>query len=199
MPTFQVSSFKELQRLFAKHQRARKKRIKAAVVRTARHGRRYIISTTLPIAFGELQRSLKVIARGGGAKIVADAPHAAPVETGSRPHWPPLAPLVAWVKKRGAQGLTKTGRVKRGKRVGKGTTTAEHAKSIAGMIKAMEQGGSVDSGAPEQIARAIQRSIARSGTKPHWYMRSAIPEIISYLDVQIKIAVDDAAVASGGS
>ena len=187
MTTFQVSSFKELGKLFAKHQRARKKRIKAAIVRTARHGRRYIISTTLPIAFGELQRSLKVTTKGG-VQIIADAPHAAPVETGSRPHWPPLAPLVAWVKKRGAQGLSK--------RKPRGTTSAIQAKSVAGMIKAMEQGGSVDTGAPEQIARAIQRSIARSGTKPHWYMRSAMPEITSYLDIQIRIAIDD---AKGGS
>ncbi len=192
MTTFQVSSFKELQKLFAKHQRARKKRIKAAIVRTARHGRRYIISTTLPVAFGELKNSLKVTTKGGKVAIVADAPHAAPVETGSRPHWPPLAPLVAWVKKRGAQGITKTGRVKKANRIGQGTTTATHAKSIAGMIKSLEQGCSIDADAPTQIARAIQVAIARSGTKPHWYMRSALPEIEAYLDTQIKIAVDDA-------
>jgi len=189
MPTFTCSSFKEMQKLFAKHQRARDKRIRAAVVRTAKHGRAYIISTTIPVAFGDLKNSLEVTGRGGGAvQIVANAPHAAPVETGSRPHWPPLAPLVAWVKKRGAQGLSK--------RKPRGTTSAIQAKSVAGMIKAMEQGGSVDTGAPEQIARAIQRSIARSGTKPHWYMRSAMPEITSYLDIQIRIAIDD---AKGGS
>jgi len=184
MATFTCSSFEECARLFAKHQRARDKRIRAAVVRTAKHGRAYIISTTIPVAFGELKNSLRVTGKGGGAvQIVADAPHAAPVETGSRPHWPPLAPLVAWVKKRGAQGI--------GKRKPRGTTSAAQSKSIAGMFKAMESGGAIDADAPEQIARGIQRAIAKSGTKPHWFMRSAMPEITSYLDVQIKLAVED--------
>jgi hypothetical protein len=191
MPHYTCSSFEEVARLFAKHQRSREKRIRAAVIRTAKHGRRYIISTTIPIAFGELQRSLQVVTKGGGVQIRSDAPHAAPVETGSRPHWPPLAPLVAWVKKRGAQGLKK--------RPGRGTTTEAQARGISGMLQAMESGGALDTDAPEQVARAIQRGIARAGTKPHWFMRSAMPEIEAYLDVQIKIAVDDAASAANAA
>jgi hypothetical protein len=92
------------------------------------------------------------------------------------------------VKKRGAQGLKK--------RPGRGTTTEAQARGISGMLQAMESGGALDTDAPEQVARAIQRGIARSGTKPHWFMRSAMPEIEAYLDVQIKIAVDDAASAA---
>jgi len=42
---------------------------------------------------------------------------------------------------------------------------------------ASDRDGSNDIEDPVDIARAIQVAISRSGTKPHWYMRDALPEI----------------------
>jgi len=185
--------------MLIKHQKAREKRVRAAVVRAARHGRRYIISFTLPIAFRTLEKSLRVIDHGNGnVELRADAPHAAAVETGSRPHWPPLAPLIAWVKLRGAQGISKRGGGSKG-RAARGTTTRMQSKSIASALHAMESGGALDADAPEQVARAIQLAIARHGTKPHWYMRSAEPEIRANLDVQIRLALEDPVAGTGSA
>jgi hypothetical protein len=49
---------------------------------------------------GTLKSSVHVEALPNGSpRIVIDAPHAAQVELGSRPHTPPLAPLVEWVRR----------------------------------------------------------------------------------------------------
>lgn len=194
MATYVVGGFKELEKLFKEHQKSRNRRIHKAVVRAARHGRWYVIQFTLPIAFRTLEKSLQVVARKGSVKLVADAPHAAAVEVGSRPHWPPLEPLIRWVKLRGMQALKDNP-----KRRPRGTTSVEHATAIGGVLKAMavpEAGGEFtqlvgDIDAPEQIARAIQRAIGIGGTKPQWYMRSAVPEVKKHLDIEIRIALED--------
>ncbi|MGH7297810.1 MAG: hypothetical protein ACRELB_22920, partial [Polyangiaceae bacterium] len=134
---------------------------------------------------GELREAVHAEERAQGAAIVVDAPHAAPVETGSRPHTPPLAPLVAWVKLRGAQGLLSE------RQIGRlpGSTTASHARSVAAGLAAMEKGGALDVNAPVRIARAIQQVIARRGTKPHWYARVALPDLRRILGVAIRDAL----------
>jgi hypothetical protein len=187
-----VDSFKELERELRKDLRKKRRRVAGAVRKTARMGATYV-RRNLPVAFGELRNSIEAKdatarAKGAAAKIVADAPHAAPVETGSRPHWPPLAPLIAWVKLRGMQGLT--GRKGKGpsKRL-PGTTTRGHAQSIAGQLRGMESGGSLDVNAPERVARAIQAGIAKKGTKPHWYMRNAVPEVRKILHQNMEKAI----------
>lgn len=189
--TYRCRGLKELAKLVHEHNQALEKRLRQAIIRAARQGKSYIVRFTLPIAFRELERSLRVESRGGSVRIVADAPHAAPVETGSRPHWPPLEPLVRWVKLRGMQGHEGAARGQR--RRWRGTTTAEHAQAIAGVMDAFAElrGGANDVDDPTIIARAIQRAIAARGTKPHWYMRRALPEIRRFLDVEIRIALHD--------
>lgn len=197
--TYRVNSLRELASLIHSHNVSREKRVKKAIVKAARQGRNYIIKFTLPIAFRELEHSLRVESKGGKVRIVADAPHAAPVETGSRPHWPPLAPLIAWVKLRGMQGQEHAGSGKNSARRQRGTTTAEHSHEIALVLNvlAMQRGGSNDVDDPVAIARAIQHAIAMRGTKPHWYMRKALPEIRKFLDVEIRIALNDAGQGTG--
>src|ERR1700723_2746681 len=66
------------------------------------------IEPNIPVAFAELRGPLHVDATEaleGHVRIVLDAPHACAVEEGSRPHTPPLEPLIAWVKLRGMQGI----------------------------------------------------------------------------------------------
>jgi hypothetical protein len=146
----------------------------------------------VPTAFKELQDSIDVLEGGIPARsiavgnvdhvqIIASAPHAAAVENGARPHWAPLEPLIAWVKLRGMQGLTRTGKVK-----SKGGWRLAPARYIAGQLSAMEKNGSLDIDAPVEIARAIQRKIAAKGTKPQPYMGPAVPYLLEQLDTFIK-------------
>jgi hypothetical protein len=176
-----VESFQELNREIRKDLRQKRRKAAGAVQKTAREGAGYV-RRNLPVAHGELRNSV----HAEKAAIVADAPHAAPVETGSRPHTPPLAPLVAWVKLRGMQALT--GRKGPSKRL-PGTTTRGHAQSIGGQLKSMERGGTLDVNAPERIARAIQAAIRKRGTKPHWYMRSALPAVRQILHRNMEKAI----------
>lgn len=50
---------------------------------------------------GELMRSIDKIDTDTGALIEANAPHAAFIEYGTRPHYPPIQPLAEWAKRKG--------------------------------------------------------------------------------------------------
>lgn len=124
----------------------------------------------VPVAFGELRDSLSWDdIEDGHSQVVADAPHAAAVEFGSRPHWAPIGPLVAWVKLRGMQGISGRGKVR------KTATPQQHR--VASQLAAMSRNGSNAVGDPYAIAKAIQRAIAVNGTKPHFYMRASVEPV----------------------
>lgn len=131
-----------------------------------------VMKGRVPVAFGELHDSIHV----AGNSAIADAPHAAAVEVGSRPHLPPLEPLIAWVKRRGMQGL------------GAGPNTwmkgrkrdVRHARVIAGRLQelANARGGTANEvDDPVKIARQIQFAIGKRGTKPSWFARGSLPKI----------------------
>lgn len=56
-----------------------------------------IVQKHVPVAFGELRDSI----HAEETAVVADAPHAAPAETGSMPHMPPVEPLQEWAALKG--------------------------------------------------------------------------------------------------
>lgn len=186
MSTFRVGSFAELKTLVQKHARERFTRVKGAVRRSARRGAKHV-QQNMPVAFGELRDATSA----RDMSIVTDAPHAAAVEVGSRPHWVPLEALVKWVKLRGMQGLTAQGRLRKSFKSLPGKTTAAHARSIASQLRSMQSGGSLDVEAPREIAKAIQIAIARHGTRPHHYMRDAIPTAIDILGEEIPKALPE--------
>ncbi len=99
----------------------------------------------------------------------------------------PLEALVRWVKLRGAQGLSRRPKQLRG------ATTRAHATNVAAQLKAYEKHGSLSVDAPLQVAKAIQIAIAERGTKPHWFMRQSIPEIMKALDRHIHKALPPSA------
>jgi hypothetical protein len=181
---YEVKSLAEFQRLFVQHQAARKRRVVGSIRRAASRGVG-IVKRKVPVAFGEIRESVSSKPTPGGATVEADAPHAAAAEVGSRPHTPPLEPILAWVKLRAAQGLLTERQIDRLP----GRSTGAHARSMAAQMRGLEQHGSVDVDAPRQIAFAIQQKIAHSGTKPHWYMRRSLPEIVSALDSILKDAL----------
>lgn len=189
-----VDSFKALEREITKDLKRTGERVQGAIRETARDGAAYV-RRHVPVAFGPLRDSIHATT-GESPAIVADSPHAAPAETGSRPHTPPLAPLVAWVKLRGMQGIS--GRDGKGpsSRL-PGTTTRGHASSVAGQLAADASatgyadisGGASSISAPERVARAIQAGIRKHGTKPHWYMRDSVPEVRKILARNMEKAI----------
>lgn len=185
MATFHVGSFKELKKLAGQHAKDRHRRVKKALHTAAEETAAYV-RANIPRAFGDLSDAT----RARGESVVTIAPHAGAVESGSRPHWMPLEPLIRWVKLRGMQGLKTEKQIRRLK----GKTTAGHARSIAQQIRdRMSADGSdtIPVDAPEQIARAIQVAIAKGGTKPHWYMRGALPTSIENVSKEIEAALPD--------
>jgi hypothetical protein len=191
MSDFRFASLDAAMKAIAKNEASRERRVRNSVRKAARSTRNDVYRN-VPRAFAELADSLHVDDVSlGESVVVADAPHAAAVEVGSRPHTPPLAPLIAWVKLRGMQGLKPESRIKRLA----GTTTAAAARSIAQALRARQHrgpgGGSLDVGAPVEIARAIQQAIAKRGTRPHRYMAAGIPAAVGHLDRFVVEALKD--------
>ena len=54
-----------------------------------------------PVNNGTLRQSVGFNFTPRGGKLHVDAPHAAPMERGTRPFWPPLDPLIQWVMDKG--------------------------------------------------------------------------------------------------
>lgn len=193
MPNYSVKSLKELDQLMKKHQSARERRIKQAVRKTVQRGAAYV-RRNMPVAFGELRDGIG----NNGTQVTSDGPHSEAVELGSRPHWMPLEPLIAWVKLRGAQGILSESQIAH--RFRHQATTESHARTVAAQLAAIRRGGLGASGpeaqyspldAPVIVAKAIQLAIAKKGTKPHWYMRDAVPNIMGFLGEELDTAVPD--------
>lgn len=190
MTTYEVRSFGALVALLKKHAKRREGQVRKAARRAAVAGRAHL-KRHVPVAHGEIRESVHV----EDTKLVVDAPHAAAVNNGSRPHWPPLAPLIAWVKLRGTQGLLSKGRrTKKGRFASSldrlpGTSTKAAALGVAGMIRAHVRGGATAIDAPEQVARAIQRAIAARGTRPHHFIEKALPDLYAVLGAELRKAI----------
>ena len=189
MPTYNIRSGdlrgiqRELEGLLKQHNKRRAQRVKQAVKRTAQLTAKYVKSTTVPIAFHELVDSIQA----NPSSVTADAPHAAAVEEGSRPHWVPLDALIKWVKLRGMQGLRSNSRLKRLR----GSSTYRQARSVAAVLRTYERGGASPVNAPEAVAKAIQLAIAKKGTRPHRFMQKAVPFAEETLFREVSEAVPD--------
>lgn len=118
-----------------------------------------IIAQAAPVDVGTIKSSGHVEGGIEAPRIVIDAPHAAAVELGSRPHVAPLQPLVDWVKRHRASFGIKGRGTQRNAKTGRFEVSAEIVA----------------------IARAIQQKIAREGTKPRFFVRNAIPKLVEAL------------------
>lgn len=145
-----------------------------------------------PKAFGELRESVMPMDIGSNPTTGVYAPHAGAVEIGSPPHIPDWDELLAWVKLRGLQGLTRGGRLRRRFSRSEGPTTPRQARSIARQLKSMEVRGRRGVGrhlpivAPETVARNISRAIQKNGTPPHHFVRDSLQDIRNILDYEMK-------------
>jgi glycine/D-amino acid oxidase-like deaminating enzyme len=87
----------QLPALFKQLETARLQRVQEALFEAAQAGVP-IIAKAAPVDQGETRRSVHAERMGiEASRILVDSPIAGVVELGSRPHWAPLAPLVAWV------------------------------------------------------------------------------------------------------
>ena len=210
MTTYDVPSLAAAERLFNKHQKARQKRIGGALVKAARRGLK-AQKDLAPRAFGGLKDSggietaggISSGKEGGTVSIIFDAPWSAPTEVGSRPHMPPLGPILAWVKLRGMQALTSSGKLKTNRtRYGLiANPNIEKALAVGKQLRSMPHRGGfeTDIDAPMQIAKQIQLSIARNGTKPQPFARPTLSLIDGYLAAAIREALPDRAVSQARS
>jgi hypothetical protein len=74
-------------------------RTRTAARASARFGQA-VLRENAPHAFGDLAKGIEVRTTMDGAAIALTAPHTVPVNSGSRPHTPPLEPLKDWVRLR---------------------------------------------------------------------------------------------------
>lgn len=54
-----------------------------------------------PIDTRQMVQSVRYKPTGTGVMLYMDAPHAVFMEEGTRPHWPPLQPILEWVERKG--------------------------------------------------------------------------------------------------
>lgn len=145
-------------------------RVDKAIAETAKGGAE-IVRENAPEAFGELRDGIEATA----TSIRSTAPHAAAVEVGSRPHMPPFAPILAWVRPL--------------RRAGGRHVEAPCATEVAGRIRERGDGASTPVDAAERVAWAVCHKIAREGTKPTWYVRDSLPDVFTLLDENMRNAV----------
>lgn len=198
-----VSNPNQLPGLIKARMRGIERRVKKALEKTAVEAVPMIRKRT-PKAFGDLQGSIHAETLAEGARTVVDAPHAGAVEIGSPPHMPNMDRLLAWVKLRGAQGLTERGRLRtRYPRMALGLTTPRQARRVAKALKALEvraarankrkkrdaYGRYLPTDAAVQVAKAIADAIQKRGTRPYWYVRSSLTEIAATMGRRVRSAV----------
>jgi hypothetical protein len=101
MPVYETD-LRRLGALVLSHERKRQGEVSSAVRVAAKMGAK-IIRQNAPKATLRLSDSVEVEEHAdGNAEVVIRAPHAVAVEVGSRPHTPPIAPLIEWAQAIGA-------------------------------------------------------------------------------------------------
>lgn len=187
-------SLKDLPKRIEMDIRAKERAVQKGLRKAAKQSLNYIRKNTMPVAFGDLREKAHIEPKSfvinGTIRVVFDAPYACAIEVGSRPHMPPVEPIIKWVKLRGAQGLT--GRKAQGTWLPSdhltGSTSLAHASRVSRALQGYEHDGGMDINAPKRIAWAIATAIKKHGTKPQWFVRSALPQVHMIVDTCVREA-----------
>lgn len=126
-----------------------------------------VVAADAPVDTGLYKNSWEV-RRGDGRKqptvLANDAPHSGIIEAGARPHWPPLAPLIEWARRKagdlalgGKFSLSRSALSKSGRYRGQASLTAQDELAVI------------------EFAKGVQRKIAARGQKPLWIMKKRLP------------------------
>lgn len=106
-----------------------------------------IVAQKTPVDKGQAKNAWKVSPTSTGADLFNDAPHIGILELGSRPHRPPLTPILEWVVRKFGTGKRSF------------TNISEVEPHLVG------------------IAKAIVRKIEREGTRPHYMVRDSLGKL----------------------
>lgn len=172
MAVTRVVSSAEIDAVLKRTDKRLRDAVKGAVIEAAAVGAE-IVARDAPVDTGRLKQSIIMRKRGpsGHPEIVAQAPHAGPVEVGSRPHWVPLTPLVRWVRRHWSSfNLPKR------RPGGASTTPAASAAAQRHRDRRIARRAAYDANVVT-IARKIQKAIAKRGTRPRYFMRKNLPRL----------------------
>lgn len=137
---------------------------------------------------GELHNSANHTMVHDGGLVHVDAPHAPFIEFGTRPHWPPLEPLVQWVLRKGMVGKR-----------GKSASRSEAAKRGWETRRRKVSGGpSYEEAEARQIARLIQFKIAARGTEPRFFMQKAFRRGVRKMKGEVEHELKTMGISRGG-
>lgn len=121
-----------------------------------------IVSAGSPVDLGLYRARWAVDNIPDGAILFNDAPYAAVLELGSRPHRPPFGAILAWAqRKAGSIILMSTGQPLASRKGGRPASSSTHTAGEQANIYA--------------FAMAVVKKIEREGTKPKFVMRNALP------------------------
>lgn len=198
MPPRQFTSLRDFAKQLRRDVRSRDRRLDSAIKKTSRQTRNFVMRETVPVAFGDVRDHIEVVdGAPGNSSVVASSPHAASLETGSRPHMPPVESLIAWVKLRGMQGISGQTKVAKRDKTGRyvGGTVDDWrkapAKWAAKQLATKVRNGSSPVDAPTRLAWAIAGAIAKRGTRPQPFMKKAVPYAQEQLGEFVKAALPD--------
>lgn len=119
-------------------------------------------SPYLPVDRGQYKASFRTRRIAGGARVYNLSPQAVWIERGRRPGPVPLAPILAWVRRKGLADGPMGSAVRKGAYGMKRSVLASKKKRAAREQDAIA------------IARKIQRKIAAEGYAPRWPLRRAL-------------------------
>ena len=142
--------------------------IKTALYRAAMLGEAIVVADT-PSDTGGTRDGWFALPTGDGAILSNDSPIAGILELGSRPHWPPLMPILRWVVRK--FGLDLAG--------GRRSIPDNDVENVPWPTY--------------QAAKTVQEGIARNGTKPHRMIGDNLHEL-----TRIAKAETDDALGNGG-
>lgn len=103
-------------------------------------------------------------------------PQAKWVNYGTRPHWPPFAPILAWVK-RNIRRYT--------------MTSGERVDIIKPSGQMKERAGRTPDAVAQEVARAIQAKIAKEGTAPVHFAERAAGQVRPSVSGKVRDAIDE--------
>jgi hypothetical protein len=93
----------------------------------------------------------------------------------------PLSPIVAWVKRRAADGLLPPAELG----VARSGAAQALAITLAARLRAKEAGGALPIDAPVSIACAIRAKLARAGVLLDWGLSDGAPCVATLLDAPL--------------
>lgn len=122
-----------------------------------------------------LKRSVSTERVPDGAIVNVTAPHAAMIENGTRPFFPPLAPLIEWVKRKGLHTTHLSTRTSR--KTGETVVSVRKKKTDADA---------------KAIAYAVAKAISKRGIEPRHFFKKAWDRFPEVLGAEIRDALSDA-------